>query len=254
MCLVGIAWAAHPRYPLVIAGNRDEYHARPSAAADWWPDVPHVYGGRDLAAGGSWLGVSRRGRIGVVTNHPGRPPGPHQTASRGHLVRDFLAGAGPTSEFIAAVHRSADRYAGFCFIAGTADELHGAVSPPGNHPSPWRLVEGVWAISNSPLEAPWPKAGYLEARLEDLLQGADIDVEQLFSLLARREPVGDEPIQESARELIRRTPFVIGRDYGTRASTAVLVDRDGICRVAERRFDASGQVSGDSRVEFVLER
>jgi uncharacterized protein with NRDE domain len=250
MCLVGIAWASHARYPLIIAGNRDEYHARPSAAADWWRDAGQVFGGRDLVAGGSWLGVSRSGRVAVVTNHPGRPPAPEYTASRGHLVRDFLAGTMPAAAFVAGVQRNAHRYAGFCLIAGTAAELHGAISPAGSHPSPWRLQEGVWAISNSPLEAPWLKAGYLEARLEDLLQEAEIREEDLFSLLARREPVGDPPLPDAGRERIHRTPFVIGSEYGTRSSTVVLMDRDGRCRVVERRFDPAGQLTGDSRIEF----
>ena len=74
MCLIAVAWKAHPRYPLILLGNRDEFHARPSVAADWWPEAPDVFGGRDLKAGGSWLGVSRGGRIAVVTNNPLRPP------------------------------------------------------------------------------------------------------------------------------------------------------------------------------------
>jgi uncharacterized protein with NRDE domain len=239
---------------LIIAGNRDEYHARPAAAADWWPDASDVYAGRDLVAGGSWLGVSRSGRIALVTNHPGRPPAPQHTASRGHLVRDFLAGEVPAARYVASVHQAADRYAGFCLLAGTTDALHGAVSPTGGHPSPWRLQEGVWAISNSPLEAPWPKAGYLEARMEDLLQAPELDMERLFDLLARRDPVGDTPDQASARERIRRTPFVVGEDYGTRAATVIIVASNGRCRVAERRFDRTGRLTGESRVEFTVER
>lgn len=254
MCLVGIAWSAHPRYPLIVAGNRDEYHARPAAAADWWPDANHVFAGRDMVAGGSWLGVSRRGRIALVTNNLARPPGDGQTASRGHLVRDFLAGSTPAAAFVADVHRAAERYAGFCLVAGSTDELHGAVSPTGGHASPWQLTEGVWAISNAPLDSPWPKAGYLEARMEDLLMQGDVPEEALFSLLAHREPVGDAPAPRSSREWVTRTPFVVGSEYGTRASTVVLVDRDGLCRIVERRFDSRGAPTGESRAGFELEK
>jgi uncharacterized protein with NRDE domain len=254
MCLVGIAWSAHPRYPLIIAGNRDEYHARPAAAADWWRDASHVFAGRDLLAGGSWLGVSRSGRIALVTNNLARPPGADHTASRGHLVRDYLAGATPAEAFVAGVQQAAERYAGFCFIAGDAAGLHGVVSPAGAHASPWRLVEGVWAISNAPLEAPWPKASYLEARLEDLLLTSDLSEAALFALLAHREPVGDAPAPGSTREWVKRTPFIVGGEYGTRASTVILVDRDGGCRVVERRFDPAGLQVGEARAEFELER
>lgn len=253
MCLVGIAWAAHPRYPLIVAGNRDEYHARPAAAADWWPDASHVFAGRDLVAGGSWLGVSRRGRIALVTNNLARPPSDEHKASRGHLVRDYLAGTAAAATFVAGVHQTAGRYAGFCLVAGDAGELHGVVSPAGTHASPWQLAEGVWAISNAPLESPWPKAGYLEARLEDLLQASDVGEEHLFALLAHRQPVGDAAAPGSPREWVKRTPFVVGSEYGTRASTVVLVDSGGRCRFIERRFDSRGQQVGESRAEFELE-
>lgn len=253
MCLLGIARDAHARYALIIAGNRDEYHWRPTAGADWWPDAGHVFGGRDLLAGGSWLGVSRDGRIAVVTNHPGRPHASRNAASRGQLVRDFLTGATPARQFIAQVQKAAHRYAGFCLIAGTAGELHGAVSPPGAHPTPWLVPEGVWAISNSPIEAPLPKAAYLEARLEDLLAEPEVRTEDLFAILARREPVGEPDAGESARAWVRRTPFVVGSDFGTRASTVVLIGRDGECRITERRFDAGGLFAGESSARFVFE-
>lgn len=246
MCLVGIAWHAHRRYPLILAGNRDEFHARAAAPADWWPDAPDVYGGRDLVAGGSWLGVTRSGRIAVVTNHPGRPPGLAQARSRGRLVRDYLLSQTPPDSFLDAAQAAEAQYAGFCLIAGDATRLEGLISPAGARPPRWHFAAGVMAISNAPLEAPWPKAGYLEAQLEDLLEKPDISARDLFAPLARREPVGDAEPDAGARLLIRRTPFVLGEHYGTRASTVVLLDDSGGWQFAERRFDAAGGLTGES--------
>ncbi len=248
MCLVGIAWRAHPRYPLIIAGNRDELHARPAAAAGWWDDAAQVLGGRDLVAGGSWLAVSRSGRVAVVINDPRRPPGPERSASRGHLVRDFVAGDRPSGRFLDAVAVAESRYAGFCLIVGTPVQLRGFVTSPAGQPQRWTLRSGVRAFSNAPLDEPWPKAQHLEVALTGLLAGDEVSDADLFTLLERREPVADGPAASAAS----RTPFVLGESYGTRASTVILIDGERRCRFAERRFDALGRLTGESRVEFEL--
>lgn len=247
MCLVAVAWRAHARYPLIVAGNRDEFHGRPSAPAAWWDDLPRVFGGRDLVAGGSWLAVSRDGRFAVVANNPRRPSGP-DLASRGQLVRDFVAGDRPSGRFLDTVQVHEDRYAGFCLLLGTRLQVRGFISPRGAHAGRWTLPAGVSVISNSPLESPWPKVGYLEKATREALSDEGLDPERLFAALARFEPVdGDEDGHP-----VSRVPFIVGERYGTRASTVVTIDAGGRCEFEERRFDATGRLAGTVREQFDL--
>lgn len=249
MCLVAIAWQAHPRYPLVLLGNRDEYHARPAAAADWWPDAPHILGGRDLKAGGSWLAVHRSGRVAVVTNYPGRPAPSTAAPSRGELVREFVAGPQGVGEFFQSLTGRAHRYAGFGLLAAGPEGvgLFTAEDQPRSQPA---LPPGVHALSNSALDAPWPKVGWLARRLQALLDSdADPASALLLDLLMHRGPVGNA----AGLPTVAGRPFVPGDDYGTRASTVVLLSREGELRFSERRYGPGGQPAGESHFAFRLE-
>ena len=246
MCLVAIAWRAHPRYPLIIAGNRDEAHARPSTPAGWWADTPLVLGGRDEVAGGSWLAVSRTGRIAVVINDPRRPPAPNRKASRGQLVRDFVSGDRPGGRFLDAVAVNESRYAGFCLLLGTRVQVRGFVTDKGGSPHRWTLKPGIRSFSNSPLESPSPKIAFLDAAMHSALATDELEREQVFAALARREPVD----AAAAEPAYGHTPFIVGEHYGTRASTLVAFDEDGSCEFEERRFAASGAPGGVSREKF----
>jgi uncharacterized protein with NRDE domain len=250
MCLVAIAWQAHPHNPLVLVGNRDEFHQRPTVPAGWWPEADHVFGGRDLQAGGSWLGVTRHGRVAVVTNNPLRPPATSHTRSRGALVREWLTGQGDPGAFLDAVESDLDHYAGFSLLVGTLTEgLEGLVTPAGHLGARWRIPPGITVLSNSPRETPWPKVGWLGEALHSYLQrpmppgGPNTD--ELLSLVARRMPVA-EPEADTPVARARVTPFVTGTDYGTRAATLVLADASGGWRCIERRFGPGGVPAGES--------
>ena len=241
-------------YPLILAGNRDELHDRPSAPADWWADSQQVFGGRDLVAGGSWLGISRHGRMAVVTNYPGRPAPDGVQTSRGHLVTDYLIAAAPPAEYLDALLARQARFAGFCLVVTTPREArvlssHGSQS--GRHRS---LEPGILAITNASLDDPWPKARYLQTAMTRLLAEEPVREERLFELLASREPVAAEGV-DLAEPLARArfTPFVCHPDYGTRASTVITVDREGGVRFTERRFDRHGEPAGVSHTGFDID-
>ena len=251
MCLVAIAWQAHPRYPLILLGNRDEFHQRPTVAADWWPEAPDVFGGRDLKAGGSWLGISRSGRLAVVTNNPLRTPSPERPMSRGALVRDWLSGAAETNDYLDALTRDEALYAGFSLLVGTlAGGLEGFVMPAGELGSRWGLPVGITVLSNSPREGPSPKVAWLERAFATYLQrpipDTGLETEELLSLVARRMPVA-EPEDDTPMARARVTPFVTGIDYGTRATTLILADDRGGWRCIERRFGPGGVPTGESQ-------
>ncbi len=251
MCLVAVAWQAHPRYPLILLGNRDEFHQRPTVAADWWPEAPDVFGGRDLQAGGSWLGISRSGRLAVVTNNPLRPPAAEHRLSRGNLVRNWLTGSTGASDFLDGVASEEARYAGFGLLVGTlSDGVEGFVTPAGTLGSRWRVPAGISLLSNSTRETPWPKVAWLEQALETYLRRAmsesGPETEELLSLLARRMPVA-EPDEDTPMARARVTPFVTGAEYGTRAATLILADHQGRWRCFERRFGPGGVPAGESQ-------
>jgi uncharacterized protein with NRDE domain len=234
MCVVAIAWQAHPRWHLVVAGNRDEFHARPSAAVARWADAPHVIGGRDLQSGGSWLGVSEQGRFAVVTNLAGLgDPQPDMT-SRGALIADFLGGAGPLA--VAALAQ----FNPFNLFVAAGGAAHFMT----NRPEARRvaLAAGVHSLSNGVPEAPWPRKDAMHAAMQAWLAGAADDPDQLLTALRDETDLGGDP---------SRPVFISGAEYGTRCSTVVAVDVHGKGRVTERRFGPDGAFLGETCTFFV---
>lgn len=235
MCLIVIAHRAHEHYALVLAANRDERYDRPSSAAGWWPERPEVLAGKDLVAGGSWLAVSRAGRLAAVTNiaEPGRPAA---ARSRGLVVRDFVVD--PDAARL-ALARDAEDYGPFNALL-LAD---GALDYVSNRHASTRLAPGIHSLSNAPLGADWPKLGRAERGMAAALASAD-PCGDLLELLSERVTGPAVP------ETYRQSLFIAGPTYGTRASTVVLVDYDGRVSFHERRFDRDARPIGENRFEF----
>ncbi len=252
MCLVALAWKSHPRWRLFMAGNRDEFHARPSAALARWP-APHedVVAGRDLRSGGTWMGIGGNGRVAVITNvrDPGAASG---GPSRGALVADYLAGAGPSAA--GQVERLAARagdYAPFNLLLADPDGCHYL----GNHPPARQaLAPGVHGMSNGALDAPWPKTRRLAAALEDWLGRDDPPLDDLWAALADEWRPDDAELPATGialpLERLLSAAFIRGQDYGTRASTVIAIDHDGHGFIAERRFGPQGVFLGHSRLDI----
>lgn len=250
MCLIAFAWNAHPRWRLVLVGNRDEFHARPSAALARW-DGGAVIAGRDLRAGGTWLGVTPTGRCAVVTNVRAPQP-PDGARSRGALARDYLAGADSAQVHGARLLREAPAYGWFNLLLFDA---HSAWLL-GNHPQPHRrrLDAGVHALSNADLDTPWPKACALDAQLRAWLATGEEDPLPLLDALHDERVAPDAQLPDTGigleRERWLSAAFVRGRDYGTRASTLVAIAHDGSGLIVERRFAADGVADGQTRITF----
>jgi uncharacterized protein with NRDE domain len=251
MCLIAFAWQAHPRWRLLLAGNRDEFHARPSAPLARWTDLP-VIGGRDLQAGGTWLGVTPTGRCCVVTNVRD-PSDPQQGASRGLLATDYLAGADDALAHAARLQASASGYRPFNLL--TFDAEHGFYI--GNRPaSKAQPIEaGIHGLSNADFNTPWPKTRNLMQRLQAWLDtGHEVDFAPLFRALADERPAPDDSLPETgvglARERLLSSAFIRGEVYGTRASTIVAIGYDGEGLIIERRFGPSGRFEGESELSL----
>jgi uncharacterized protein with NRDE domain len=243
MCLIGISWRAHPGQELVVAANRDEFHRRPSAPAGFWSESADVFGGRDLKEGGSWLAVSTRGRFAAVTNVRRMIPPNPAAPSRGGLVADFVRGGDSAAHFAERLRGAAGRYSGFNLLLYDGRELRYVDNHPEYEHAP--VTPGVHVVSNDQLDTPWPKALRLKAVLERQPAAA-----ALFEALADRRPAADAELPDTGvgRELERllSPPFIVSPDYGTRCSTVVTL-AGGEIEFVERRFDAAGATTGETR-------
>ena len=248
MCLLVLAWRATPEHRLVLVGNRDEFHARPAQTMHWW-ESPRLLAGRDLEAGGTWLGVDAAGRFAVVTNHRS-PPYASFGRSRGELIPRFLAGAAAPRTFLDSLPGEAADYAGFSLLAGDRNEL--AYFSNRDPAGPRTLAPGVYGLSNALLDTPWPKLTRTRDRLRALVDAAaphpaTLAAEPLLELLVDRERALDEDLPDTGvgreRERWLSAPFIVGPDYGTRCTTALLLRTDGTGEAVERSYERDGRAT-----------
>jgi uncharacterized protein with NRDE domain len=250
MCLLVLGWNTHPRYRLVVAANRDEYHDRPAAALGPWAAPNDILAGRDLRAGGTWLGIDRRRRFGVVTNFRDLVRPPPDAASRGELIPRYLAAATGPGAYLTGLERDAPAYGGFNLLLADAESLwYGS-----NRGAPFAraLAPGIHGLSNERLDTPWPKLLRVRRGFERWLrtEGSAED-DELFALLGDRSPATDEEGLPSTGvapqwERILSSPFVQHETYGTRCSTVLAIEPSGAFYLAERRFDPSGALMGET--------
>ena len=239
MCLILFAYQIHPEYPLILAANRDEFYARPARPLSFWKDSPWVLAGRDLQGRGTWLGMTRGGRIAVLTNYRDPASRLDGAPSRGLLVADFLKGADRAGSFVESVARQGQRYNGFNLIAGHAGRLfyygnrHGSIR---------ELSPGLYGLSNHLLDTPWPKLEQGKARLKDLLQNAEkLHAENFFEILADRSRFPHRRLPDTGVgkkwERVLSAAFIATRTYGTRNSSVIFVRKNGEVTFSERNFD-----------------
>jgi uncharacterized protein with NRDE domain len=259
MCLLVLAWQAHPRYRLVVAANRDEYHERAAAALGKWPPPADLIGGRDLRAQGAWLAVDRERRFGVVTNFRELQPPRAGAPSRGELIPRYLSAPAAhqsAQQFFATLQPQAQRYSGFNLLLTDRDSLwYGS-----NRATPFAraLTPGIYGLSNELLDTPWPKLQRVRRGFEAwLTRPPSAAPAALFELLNDRTPAPDDAALPhsgsglpSEWDRILSAPFVLHPQYGTRCSSVVLLEPGGRLYLAERRFDARGQPAGETEFEL----
>lgn len=254
MCLIALAHEAHPLFELAVAANRDEFYSRPSAPAAFWEGAPGVLAGRDLRAGGTWLGLTKNGRFAAVTNY--REPGRYKqdAPSRGTLVARFLTGREEPEAFAAFLEREGQSYNGFSVIFGSPGLLWHFSNRGG---PPELLSPGVHGVSNALMDEPWPKVEKGKRALRDLLDAREpLTAEALLGILSDPEPADEAALPETgvAREVEKALSpiFTRTKEYGTRSSTAFTVDREGRVVFVERVFDADGHEVGRGAFEFTI--
>jgi uncharacterized protein with NRDE domain len=249
VCLILFAWQAHSEYPLVLAANRDEFHQRPTAEADFWDDAPDILAGRDLQAGGTWLGVNRGGRFAAITNYR-EPSGPGiaKGRSRGRLVRNFLAGRKSPLEHAEGLRDQAAEYQGFNLLMGNRDSL---AYVSNRDESVIAVESGVHGLSNHLLDTNWPKVEAGRDHLQDILRSGEIEPESLFDLLSDRSltpgKIPQDIEKHLAPERMMKHYFIVSDVYGTRSSSVLLLRRDGSIYFSERQYNARGQATDTRR-------
>ena len=250
MCLLVLAWRVHPRYRLVVAANRDEFHERPAAGLAKWPGPGEILAGRDLRANGTWFALDRGRRFGVVTNFRELQRPRAAAPSRGELIPAYLSSPAGPAEFLAALDARVAEYSGFNLLLADRESLwYGS-----NRATPFAraLAPGVYGLSNESLDSPWPKLQRVRRGFEEWLGAASHAApETLFTLLGDRARVSEESQLPKTGltlewERVLSSPFVHDPNYGTRCSTVLMLEYGGGLHLAERRFDALGIQQGET--------
>jgi uncharacterized protein with NRDE domain len=255
MCLIVFALDCHPDYRLVLAANRDEYHSRPTAPAAFWSDAPDLLAGRDMEAGGTWLGVTREGRLAALTYYR-EPVAPiHHPPSRGKLAAGFLTGTLSPQAYLELLLKEEGRYGGFNLLYGDSCGLFYHTNR-GN--APFRVPPGIHGLSNGQLDTPWPKVIAAKRHLARILRGEAVDQEELFALLSDKNPYPDPLLPDTGFGLERErhlSPiFIAGNDYGTRSSTLILIGRDDRLSFRERSWNNRQEPVGDAAFSFRIRK
>lgn len=253
MCLILFAWQTDPRFPLILAANRDEYYSRPTAPAAFWPDAPDILAGRDLEGGGTWLGLTRTGRFAALTNYRDFRNHRHGTLSRGVLVADYLRSEVPPADYLDRVSRATEQLSDFNLLVGDRSQLWYYSN---RVPAPLEVPPGVHGLANHLLDTPWPKVAQGTTALAGLLRRSpDRSPTELFALLADRQPAPDHLLPDtgigSERERLLSPAFIVSPDYGTRSSTVLFLGSTGMVTFIERTF-ASADVHRDRAFRFPL--
>lgn len=255
MCLILWANDFHSKYKLVVAANRDEFYSRPTLPASFWPENPSILAGQDLKEGGTWMGITTSGRFATLTNYrdpkninPGAP-------SRGKLVQKYLESSLSTEEYMQSLIKEGHQYNGFNLLAGTGEELYYFSN---REMVVHKVQKGIHGLSNSLLDVPWPKVARGVKEMEKCLQAIDLDIKLLFDIMLDREMPDDDQLPSTgvSKELERMLAplFIESKNYGTRSTTVLLVERNNYARFWERSFNPLHRNSFSERqYEFFID-
>ena len=255
MCLIFLSVNKHPSYKLVIAGNRDEFYKRKTAPAHFWDDHPNLLAGRDLEAGGTWMGISKQGKISMVTNYRDLRNLKSIAPSRGHLVSEFLLNGDRPDNYLTKISERGQEYNGFNLVVGSPDELHYYSN---YKPRPEKITNGIHGLSNHLLNTPWPKVERGVEKFKELLKVENVDTANLFDMLYDQEMAKDDQLPDTGigleRERVLSSMFIKSPDYGSRCSTVILVDHDNHVHFSERVYDLQTFDYTVNTFEFSIEK
>jgi uncharacterized protein with NRDE domain len=258
MCLILFAYQHHPRYPVIVAANRDEFYTRPTQALDFWPDQPEIAAGRDLERMGTWLGINRQGRLAAVTNYREAGVQRPEALSRGHLVTDFLTGRTTVPDYLNRLPAEGHLYNGFNLILGDSRGLF-YFSNRGRTPSP--IQPGIHGLSNHLLDTQWPKVCNGQSKIAAILaeDDTDIDRQRLLEALEDQSVPQEDQLPDTGIgpewERMLAPIFITSPDYGTRCSSLLTIDIHGEVHFTEITWHpakARPTTMGEKRIRFII--
>jgi uncharacterized protein with NRDE domain len=259
MCLIFLSIHNHPNYKLIVAANRDEFYNRKTAAAEFWPTHPYVVGGRDLEAMkedgtcGTWLAMSKTGKIALLTNYRDPKNINPQAPSRGYLVTDYLLSNTPSKKYLEDILPSAKEYNGFNLVVGDADELFYLSN---NKEGIEKISDGLHGLSNHLLDTPWPKVERGKNKMASLFEKDRIDPNKALNALYDEERAADKQLPETGigleRERALSSMFIKTDNYGSRCSTVILIDKNNKVDFTERVYNLQTFEYTSSNFEFSI--
>lgn len=257
MCLIFLSYQQNKEYPFIALANRDEFYKRPTQAANYWEENPNILAGKDLEAGGTWMGITKNGYMAMLTNYRDLSNLKQNAPTRGKLVSDYLHSEFEPKNYLMALTKTASLYNGYNLIAGTFDD-------------PWyysnyqkkkvvQLGSGLYGLSNHLLDTKWQKVTKGKEMLAPLLLDKQLDTEAMFAIMGDKEVVNNEAFLPNTglpidRERAISSMFIDTEGYGTRATTLITVHKSGGVNFTERLFE-NGRFTGvESTFQFILKK
>ncbi|MEH6515495.1 MAG: NRDE family protein [Halioglobus sp.] len=257
MCLIIFAHHYHPGAPLVLAANRDEFFARPTATANFWPEHPNLLAGRDLEQGGAWMGITRGGRFAAITNF--RDPAATVSAprTRGELTLDYLIGNESAQQYLLAVAARQEEYAGFNLLLGDRQQLWFlSNSGEAREAAPKLLPPGLYGLSNAALDTPWPKVVLGKKKLQDCLVSPPTHT-TLAAVVGDQHPASPQDLAgqglDGEMDQLLSAQFIQAGHYGTRCTTTLWLTEEGHADFCERSYNPEGELTSIVEQQFPLE-
>lgn len=248
MCLIVFAYNYHPEYPIILAGNRDEFYGRKALKAHVWDTDPKMLAGKDLRAGGTWLGVSKNGEFGAITNYRDLKNPREGERSRGEIITNFLTETGPPDQKLRHLKKQSQEYAGFNLLAGNIRQLFYFSNISGNIQS---VAPGIHGISNAFLDTPWPKVETAKSEFEKTIDSSPPDKEKIFKFLQDKQPFPDESLPDTGlspeMEKAVSPIFIETEGYGTRCSTLLTIDAKERVRFIEKTYPVNKKASATTK-------
>lgn len=254
MCLITFRLASHPEYKLILAANRDESYERPTAPADFWQEYPTLLAGKDLEANGTWLGITKNGKIAVITNcHDAETINiDPQKRSRGKIITDYLASERTATHYLNQLIEQKNQYLPFNVLLGDVDKLYHFNSQDQSYTL---LKKGTHSLSNATINTPWPKVTNTKKQIDHIFQASNDYIEKLFQMMMDQTPAPDQQLPDAPFpiETLRKISanFIDTEDFGTKSTTLLLVDHKNKVTFIERTYDLN-QSSHDRSYQFQI--
>ncbi len=253
MCLLLISYNTHPEYQLIIAANRDEFYQRPTEKSHFWVDHPELLAGKDLEAGGTWLGITKKGRFAAVTNYRDMKQVKENAVSRGGLVTDFLTSRLTPVKFGNGLIITADKYNGYNLIFSDLETLYYFSNQTKRLT---QLSTGVYGLSNHLIDTPWPKVIKSKEAFLEVTSEENIDTDDLFKILSDEKEAPEDQLPDTGLspelEKVVSPVFIKSDRYGTRSSTVILINSLNEVLFIEKSLDTENNVWVESRFEFKI--